>query len=112
MLVAGKETSTGHWQPQDIMNRHDLMLRWRSLAHRQRVARDLADGAAQVNEQSRDARGIGLLETVWQDLRYAVRGWRRSPALVLTVVATIALGLGLDTALFTIFNATYFRPIG
>jgi predicted permease len=77
-----------------------------------RRARIQFGGAAQVTEECRDARGIGLVETTWQDVRYAIRGYRRSPMLVLTVVATIGLGLGLDTALFTVFNATYFRPIG
>lgn len=76
-----------------------------------RQARIQFGGAAQVTEECREARGIGLIETTWQDVRYAVRGFRRSPTFVLTVVATIALGLGLDTVLFTVFNATYFRPI-
>ena len=77
-----------------------------------RRARIEFGGAARVTEECRDARGVSLLETTWQDIRYAIRGFRRSPALVLTVVATIALGLGLDTALFTVYNATYLRPIG
>src|SRR5437660_1750990 len=51
------------------------------------------------------------VETVWQDVRYATLAFRRSPPLFLTVVVTIALGLGIDTALFTVFNATYLRPI-
>src|ERR1700687_4026417 len=53
----------------------------------------------------------GWLEDLLQDVRYAWRGLRRSPMFVFTVVTTIALGLGLNTALFSIFNATYFRPI-
>jgi putative ABC transport system permease protein len=77
-----------------------------------RRARIQFGGATQHKEECRDARRVGLVETVWQDVRYAIRGFRRSPTFVLTVVATIALGLGLNTALFTIFNTTYFRPIG
>ncbi len=77
-----------------------------------RRARIQFGGGSQVKEECRDARGISLIETTWQDVRYALRGFRRSPTFVLTVVATIALGLGLNTALFTIFNATYFRPMG
>src|ERR1041384_2148772 len=77
-----------------------------------RRARIQFGGTAQVSEACRDARGIGFLETTWQDVRYALRGFRRTPTLVFTVVATIALGLGLDTALFTVFDATYLRPIG
>ena len=42
---------------------------------------------------------------------YAIRGFRRSPTFVLTVVATLALGLGLNTTLFTIFNAYFFRTL-
>jgi hypothetical protein len=77
-----------------------------------RRARIQFGGATQVSEECRDARGVGLIETTLQDVRYAVRGFRRSPTLVLTIVSTIALGLGIDTALFTVFDATYLRPIG
>src|SRR5438552_2961905 len=69
-------------------------------------------GAEQVKEECRDARRVRFIETIGQDILYGLRGFRRSPTFVLTVVATIALGLGLNTTLFTIFNATYFRPIG
>ncbi len=51
------------------------------------------------------------VETVWQDVRYAILAFRRSPTLFFTVAVTIALGLGIDTALFAVFNETYFRPI-
>src|SRR5258708_26440761 len=44
-------------------------------------------------------------------MRYAVRGFRRSPTFALTVVATIALGLRVTTTLFTVLNAFYLRPI-
>jgi predicted permease len=50
-------------------------------------------------------------ETTLQDVRYALRGFRRSPGFVLTVAATIALGLGINMALFTLFNAHVLRPI-
>jgi putative ABC transport system permease protein len=61
-----------------------------------------------VKEECRDQRRIGLIETLRQDVRYAVRGFRRSPAFALTVMATISLGLGVNTAAFTIFNASIF----
>ena len=50
-------------------------------------------------------------ETTRQDVRYALRTFRRSPGFVLTVAATIALGLGINMALFTLFNAYVLRPI-
>src|SRR5258706_1944482 len=48
---------------------------------------------------------------LWHDARYALRGFRRSPGFFLSVVATIALGLGFVTALFTVLNTFYLRPI-
>jgi putative ABC transport system permease protein len=50
-------------------------------------------------------------ETTLLDVRYALRSLGRSPAFVLTVAATIALGLGINVALFTLFNAYVLRPI-
>src|SRR5438034_1628823 len=46
-----------------------------------------------------------------QDLRFALRGFRRAPAFVATVALTIALGLGLNTSVFTIFDAYALRPL-
>jgi hypothetical protein len=56
-------------------------------------------GLEQVKEECRDMRGLRFIETISQDVRYALSGFRRTPGFVLTVVATIALGLGLNTAL-------------
>jgi hypothetical protein len=70
-----------------------------------RKARVEFGGVAQVQEECRRARGTEWLETLLQDIRYAARGFRRSPAFAAAVAATLALGLGLNTTLFTIFNA-------
>jgi predicted permease len=82
-----------------------------SEAEATRWARIEFGGAAQVREECRDARAIGIIETTWRDIRYALRGFRRSPNFVLTVVATIGLGLGLITTIFTVLNAFYLRPL-
>ena len=62
-------------------------------------------------------KGVGATVRVSQafentrlDVRYALRTFRRSPGFVLTVAATIALGLGINLALFTLFNAYVLRP--
>ncbi|HXB72262.1 MAG TPA: ADOP family duplicated permease [Candidatus Acidoferrales bacterium] len=68
-------------------------------------------GFQQVKEECRDTRGLHFVETLWQDVRYALRGFRRTPGFALTVVATIALGLGLNTTVFTIFNAYVLQPL-
>ena len=44
-----------------------------------------------------------------QDIRYALRGFRRAPLVAVTVVSTVALGLGLVAVAFTIFNMALFR---
>ena len=80
-----------------------------------RRARDAArrrfGSRALVEDECRDARPIGAVDTVWQDVRYALRGFRRAPTFALTVVGTIALGLGLNTAVFTVFNAYVLKPL-
>jgi len=75
------------------------------------LARVQFGGVEQAKEECRDARGLFWIDTILQDVRYALRGFRRTPAFALTVVATIALGLGLNTTLFTIFNAYVLRPV-
>jgi predicted permease len=64
-----------------------------------------------VKEDCRGVRGTQSFETALQDIRYALRSFRRSPVFVFTVSGTIALGLGLNLALFTLFNAYVLRPI-
>src|SRR5437588_2481961 len=76
-----------------------------------RLARVQFGGVEQVKEECRSIRGTQLFETVAQDVRYALRSFRRSPGFALTVIGTIALGLSVNTALFTIFNAYVLRPL-
>src|SRR5947207_735897 len=63
-----------------------------------------------VRHPAPDTRHLAM-DTLLADLRYALRGFRRSPAFVATVVLTIALGLGLNTSVFTIFDAYVLRPL-
>ena len=78
-------------------------------ARRDAVRRFGTDAA--VKEACRDERRISVIETLFRDIRYALRGFRRAPLFALTVIATISLGLGINTAVFTIFNAYVLRPI-
>lgn len=61
-------------------------------------------------EQSREVWGLAWFETWKQDIRYALRGFRRAPAFAFGVIATIGVGLGLNTTMFTVMNAYALRP--
>jgi predicted permease len=62
-----------------------------------------------VADQCRDARGIGFVDDVARDILYALRTFRRAPLAALTIVATVALGLGLVTAVFAIYDVVLLR---
>src|ERR1051325_815337 len=84
--------------------------------HRAMIEHQGGDPAAFGNatlalEESRTVWSLGGIESLLQDLRYAVRGFLRQPAFALTVVGTIGLALGLNTTLFTVFNAYVLRPL-
>jgi predicted permease len=82
-----------------------------SEAEARRKARIAFGAEARFEEECREARGVSFFETTWRDIRYAVRGFRRTPTFAATVIATIALGLGILTALFTVLDAFYLRPV-
>src|SRR5512145_1398651 len=56
-------------------------------------------------------RVISLFETVVQDCRYGARLLRRSPALSLVIVVTIALGIGANATIFSVINAVLLQPL-
>src|SRR4051812_29068292 len=62
-------------------------------------------------EETRRASGLGGLDAVWQDARFAVRTFRRAPTFTLVVVATLAIGIGANTAIFSVFDALLLRPL-
>src|SRR5882762_5111716 len=58
-----------------------------------------------------DVRPANFMEDLWRDLRYAVRGMRKSPMFVLFVVLTLALGIGANSTVFTIINTLILNPL-
>ena len=85
------------------------------LEEEMRFHREMSGGAAFGSmaiamEDSRAVWGFAGIESLLQDVRYAARGFRKSPAFAAMVVATIGAALGLNTAMFTVFNAYVLRP--
>ena len=77
---------------------------------RRRVRQEFG-GMDQVKEHCRDARGTRWIEDSGQDARYALRLLTRNPAFAAIAIATLALGIGINTAAFTLFNAFVLRPL-
>ena len=60
-------------------------------------------------DECRDARGTSGVETLVRDILYAFRTFRRAPLVALTIVATVAVGLGLLSVVFTFYNVAFLR---
>ena len=115
------------------MNR--LRKKLRSLFHRRRLDRDLDDelrfhlemaaeesgaaaarrrfgNTASIREACRDLWAFGRLETCWQDARYALRTFARNPGFAAVAVIALGLGIGADTAMFTIIKGAFTWNLG
>jgi predicted permease len=68
-------------------------------------------GVERAREQCHEQRPGWWWGTVAQDVRYALRGFRRNPAFTLTVIATLALGIGATTAVFSVVDRILFRSL-
>src|SRR5262245_34616090 len=78
-------------------------------ARRQALAR--FGGLEPIKEQARDARGTRWVEDLSRDVRYAFRMMRRSPMFTVAAILSLAVGIGANAAIFSLWDALLLRPL-
>lgn len=75
-----------------------------------RAARRQIGNTTALRESSRDAWGFPAIDSLLQDVRYAIRGLVHAPGFAVTVILTLGLGIGANAAMFAVIDRLMFRP--
>jgi predicted permease len=75
------------------------------------AARRDIGGLVQTKEAYRDQRGMPVVEMLWRNVRFGLRSLRRTPGVAAAVIATLAIGIGSNAAIFSVVNGVLLKPL-